>query len=78
MMYLGDVDHIHTGLERQVTTVDLEVLKDPKVEIKVLNLTHNNIDQVSQQFYSHYEKCYRFHRNSWTIKKVLHSHNSIK
>ncbi len=46
-----DVDHIHTGLERQVTTVDLEVLKDPKVEIKVLNLTHNNnVDQVSRQF----------------------------
>ena len=43
----GDVDHEHTGLELQYTTFDVEVLRDPKLEITVYNATHSHIKSVS-------------------------------
>ena len=44
---LGDVEHEHTGLELQYTTFDVEILRDPKLEITVYNTTHSHIKSVS-------------------------------
>ena len=44
--FTGSVNHTHTSMEIQYTDIFLEVLRDPKLDIRVHNSTNNDIKTV--------------------------------